>query len=116
MQPAAFAWYAFVTPGQDGNAPATRLQGTRKFFDDRSLSCAANREVADADDQAAERSLAENSFPVKVKAKLNQAFINERQRVENSAQNRSASALTTPENDVDAELFQIFKPPAHEQQ
>ena len=62
-------------------------------------------EVADADNEATECSLAENSFPVKVEAQLNEALVNERQRIENFTQHGGANAAAALKHHVDPELF-----------
>jgi len=89
------------------------LQRAREFFDDRGLARAADSQVPNADDQTTERALSEKTFPVEIKAELNETFINKRERVENSAQNTRAEAVAALENDVDPKLLQILKVAAH---
>ena len=89
------------------------MQSAREFFDDRRLARTADRQVPDADDQTTESALAEKAFPVEIKPDLNEAFVNKRKRVKNSAQNTRAKAMAPLEDDVDSELLQIFKTAAH---
>ena len=46
-------------------------------------------------------------------AELHESIVDEGERVEDSAQNRGANAMTTFEYNVDSKLLQVFKPPAH---
>jgi hypothetical protein len=57
--------------------------------------------------------LAKNSFAIKIKPQLYEPIVSERERVEDSPQNRGANAMTTLEHNIDSKLFQVFKPPAH---
>ena len=105
--------HAFVTAAQDGDAPTAGLQRPREFFHHRRFTRSADREIPDANNKAAERALAENSFPIQIKPELNDALVKEGQEVKNSAQNGLAKPTATPEHDVDSELLQIFKRATH---
>src|SRR5882724_9273455 len=85
--------HAFVTAAQDGDAPAAGLQRPREFFHHRCLTRSADREIPDANDKAAKRALAEDSF------------VNKRERVKNSAQNRGAKSAAPLKHHVDSELL-----------
>jgi hypothetical protein len=84
------------------------LQRTRKLFDNGRLARSAYRQITDANDEATQRPLAENPFAVKIEAQLDDALVNEGERVKNSAKDIRAKTVATTENDVDPELFQIF--------
>src|SRR5208337_3763751 len=49
----------------------TPLERSCKFFDHRRLAGASDRKVSDADNQASELALFQNSFAVEVKSKMN---------------------------------------------
>src|SRR5947209_11995769 len=89
--------HAFVTAAQDGDASAAGLQRPREFFHHRCLTRSADREIPDANDKAAKRALAENSFPIQIKPELDDSFVNKRERVKNSAQNRGAKSAARSE-------------------
>ena len=80
-------------------------EGAREFFHNRRLTRAANGQVANADNQTTKRAFAQNSFPVKVETQLDETVVNERQCIENCAQNGSANAVAAFEHNVDPELF-----------
>src|SRR5436190_7925330 len=105
IEPTAFARNTFVAAAQDRNPATTGLERPGKFFDDRGLSRAADRQVPDADNQTTERALAENAFAVEIKPELNETFVNKRKSIENPAQNTGAKAVSPLEDDVDPELF-----------
>ena len=98
---------------QDGDAPAAGLQRPREFFHHRRLTRSADREIPDANDKAAKRALAEDSFPIQIKPELDDSFVNKRERVKNSAQNRRTNAALSFQNNVDGKLLEIFNPVRH---
>src|SRR5437762_13683327 len=102
VEPISFGrlWHAFVTAAQDGDASATGLQRPREFFHHRCLTRSTNREIPDANDKAAERALAENSFPIQIKPKLDDSFVKEGQEVKDPAQNGRAKPTATPEHEI----------------
>jgi hypothetical protein len=104
---------ALVTAAEDGDASAASLEGAREFFDDGSLAGSANCQISDADNKTAQGALAKESFAVKIEAQLNDPLVNERQGVENRAQNGRAKPTPAAEHHVDTELFEIFERPAH---
>src|SRR5436305_1555718 len=77
--------HALLAATKDRNSTAAQLQRTREFFHDRRFTGAADREIPDADDEATERALAENSFPIQVESELDDPFVDKRERVKNSA-------------------------------
>jgi hypothetical protein len=81
------------------------LQSTRKLFHDGRFPRATDGQIADADDQATEYPLPKDSFPIKIKAKLNETFVDEGKRVKDSAQKRGANATAALENNIDPELL-----------
>ena len=52
-------------------------------------------------------------LPVKKQAKLHEARVDEREHVKQATQDYCASTLSPLQDDVDGELFEIFKPAAH---
>ena len=54
-----------------------------------------------------------NSFPVQIKAELNEPLIKQRKAVEDPAQNCGPSSVTPLQDNVDRELFEIFNPALH---
>ena len=57
-------------------------------------------------------SMLQGNLP-QAEAQLNEALINKRERVEQTTQESGANAVTAFKNDVDRNLFEIFKPAAH---
>src|SRR5436309_13839694 len=76
IEPTAFARNTFVAEAQDRNPATTGLERPGKFFEDRGLSRAADRQVPDADKQNTERALAENAFEVEIKSEWKQTLVN----------------------------------------
>jgi hypothetical protein len=115
IEPISFCRFrlTFVTAAQDGNATSADLQRASEFFDDWSLAGSPNGQVANADDEATQRALPKNSFPIQLESELDDSLVDERERVKNSAQKRSAKSAATAKDDVDAELLEIFKFAAH---
>ena len=83
------------------------------FLDDRRLARSADGQVANADDETAERALPKDPLPIKKQAKLHDPLVNERKRVKNPAQDRGAKSAAPPENDVDGKLLEAFNPVTH---
>ena len=52
--------------------------------------------------------LAKNAVPVKIKAQLDEAFVDERERVKQRAEKRGANAVATLEDNVDGELLEAL--------
>ena len=104
---------AFVTPAEDGDAPAVFLQRAREAFDDGRLAGAADGQVAHADDHAAERMIAQETFPVEPEPRLHDLAENQREPEEKHPQQRRALAVATLQDHVDGELLQAFDPAAH---
>src|SRR5262249_15728310 len=89
------------------------MQSAGKLLNNRGLTRSADGKIANANHETAQCTFAENSFAIKIKPELHEPVVNERERVKNPAQDRSANAVTSFENDVDPKLFQAFKPAAH---
>ena len=104
---------AFVAAAENGDAPPAGPQGAREFFHDRRLPGAADGQIADADDETAERALAKNAMPVKKQPKLHEPLVDERERIEKRAEKRGANAMAALEDNVDRELLEIFSALAH---
>jgi hypothetical protein len=94
-----------VTAAEDSDPAAADLQRASKFFDHRSFSGTADREVTNADDETTECALTENAFPIQIKPELDDAFVEKGKRVKHSAQDRGAKSATATEDNVDAELL-----------
>jgi hypothetical protein len=58
--------------------------------------------------------LAKNAVPVKVKTQLDEAFVDERERVKQRAKKRGAHAVATFEDNVDGELLEPLSALAHD--
>ena len=102
--------HTLVTAAQNRDPASAGLQSARNFFDDRRLARSANGQIADADDEATERAFAKDAVPIKKEPQLHNALVDKRETMENAAQKRRAHAVAALENDVDRELFEIFKP------
>jgi hypothetical protein len=76
---------ALVTPTKYGNSSPSALQRARKFFDHGSFTGAADCEVSDANDEAPELALFQNSFPIKEKPKLHYRQVDERKETKNDS-------------------------------
>ena len=62
---------AFVSTAQNCDPPSSFLERSGKFFDHRRLSCSADRQIADTDDQTAELPFFQDSFAIQIKTDLN---------------------------------------------
>ena len=60
--------HALVTAAQDGDAASAGLQSAREFLHDRCLAGAADGQVADADDETAQRAFAQDAFAIERRA------------------------------------------------
>ena len=96
---------ALVTAREDGDATTAGLQRARELFNDRRLPRPAHGQIANADDETTESAFAENSFSIKIEPQLHDALEDERERMENSAQNTGAKSVATFEDNVDRELL-----------
>ncbi|MEY2556486.1 MAG: hypothetical protein QOF93_1630, partial [Verrucomicrobiota bacterium] len=105
--------HALVAAAQDRDTTAPELKGAREFFHHWRFTRSTDSEVSNADDEATERALAENSFPIQIKPELDDPLVDKREGVKHSAQNRSAKATAAAKDDVDPELLQIFKRAPH---
>ena len=115
IEPVSFCRFrnALVAATQNRDAAAAGLQRAREFLDHRSLAGAADGEIANTDDETTECPFAKNSFSIEIKPQLNNAFVNKRERVENSAQKSGAKSAAAAKHDVDSELLQVFESSAH---
>ena len=107
IKPSAFRRLrnAFVTARENGNTTTAGLQRARKLFNDRRLPRPAHGEIANADDETTESAFAENSFSIKIEPQLHDALEDERERMQDSAQDTGAKSVTTFEDNVDRELL-----------
>src|SRR6266550_5665535 len=103
--PASLARDALVTAAENRHSPSAGLQSAGKLLNNRRLTRSADREIADADHETSERAFAENSFAIKIKSELHYSVVAERERVKNTAQDRSANAMTPFEDDINPEFF-----------
>ena len=103
----------FVAAAEDGHPPPAILQGARKLFHDRRFAGAADGEIADRDDEARGRVLADKPLSVQPKPRLHAAAKEPTQHVEKPAQQGGALAVTTVKNDVGGELLELVQPLAH---
>src|SRR4030095_790450 len=108
-----FGGRVFVAATKNRHSPPACLERAGDLFHNRCFARASNSQVAHADHENAKRALAKNSFAIKIKPQLYETIGSERERVEDSPQNRSTNAMTAFEHNVDSKLFQVFKPPAH---
>src|SRR4030095_8542884 len=108
-----FGGRVFVAATKNRHSPPACLERAGDLFHNRCFARASNSQVAHADHENAKRALAKNSFAIKIKPQLYEPIVSERERVEDSPQNRGANAMTAFEHNVDSKLFQVFKPPAH---
>src|SRR5919201_1793927 len=113
VEPVAFTWHTFVTATQNGHAPPAGLERTRELLHNRRFAGAADRQIADTNDQAAKRALPKDSLSIKIQSQVHQPLLNERHPVENTAQHPGACAVTPLQNDVDGKLLEIFPPTRH---
>ena len=105
--------HALVTAAENGNTTAAGPQRPREFFDDRRLAGSADGEISNADDETAERALAQNAVAIKKKAKLHEPFVDEGERVKQRPEQRGPHAMTPFQDDVDGKLLEIFSAKAH---
>ena len=98
-------WHTLITAAENCHAPAAGLECASKFLHHWRFARSADREISDADDETTERALAKNSFPIQIKPELDDSFVNKRERVKNSAQNRGAKSAAPLKHHVDSELL-----------
>ena len=104
---------AFVTTGEDGDAAAGFLEGAGEDFDDGGLAGAADGEVADADDLAAECVVAEDAVFPEVETELDGKLINLREAEEENTSDPRTEVAASFKDDVEYVLLDIFCPPPH---
>ena len=57
--------------------------------------------------------LAKNAVPVKIKAQLDEALVDERERIKQRTKKRGANAVATLEDNVDGELLEALSALRH---
>src|ERR1051325_279369 len=111
--PTSLARHALVPPAENGHFAPPGLQSSGKLLHNRRFASTANGEIAYANHQTPQSPFAEDSFSIKIQPELYQPVVNERQREKQPTQQRSANSMTSFENHVDPEFFQLFKSTSH---
>jgi hypothetical protein len=96
---------ALVSTAKNRHSSSSGLQSTGKLLNNRRFTRSADSKITDADYETTERAFAENSFAIKIKPELHHPVVDERERVKDTAQNGSANAMTSFEDDIDPEFF-----------
>jgi hypothetical protein len=81
------------------------VQRAGKLLNNRRLARPADSKITDADHETSERAFAEKSLAIEIKPELHQPVIDKRERVKDTAQDRSANAMPSSEDNVDPEFF-----------
>src|SRR5258708_36848555 len=103
--PPSLARAALVTAAKNRYSPPSGLQSPSELLNNRRFTRPADRKITDADHETSERAFAENSFAIEIKPELHQPVVDKRERVKDTAQDGSANAMTSFEDDVDPEFF-----------
>ena len=74
-------FFAFVAAAQDGDTASACLQGARELFDYGRLAGAADGQVADGNDEAAELAFPQQPLAIEPEPALHDPCVNMRQRM-----------------------------------
>jgi len=104
---------ALVAAAEDGDAPASFLEGSCQELDHRRLARAAHGQVPHADDEAAVGMAAKDAVSVEREPGANDAPVNEGQDPEQATEQIRAPAIPAVENDVDRKGFEPLDQSSH---
>lgn len=104
---------ALVSAAEDCDFASAVGEGFSELFDDGGFSGAADGEVSDGDDEAAEISFAEDAIAIQGEAEADGTIVDVGEAVEAGAEDGGTGALSAFQNDVDGELLEIFLPLTH---
>jgi hypothetical protein len=96
----------FIAAAQDGDAAAGLLEGAGELFDDRGFAGAADREIADADDEGADGVTTENGVVVELGPDPHDSGIDGGETKEDGFEQGGPAAGGTVEDDVRGELLE----------
>ena len=99
----------FVAAAEDGDAAAGLLEGAGELFDDRGFAGAADREIADADDEGADGVTTENGVVVELGPNPHDSGIDGGEAKKNRFEQGSPATGGTVEDNVRGELLEGFK-------
>jgi len=100
---------AFVATTEDGDAATCFVQRAGKFLDDGSFTGATYGEIADADDQDADRVSAEDSILVEAGTQAHDACVNRSEEKKEGFKDGCSAACRTIEDDIGGKLFERFE-------
>ncbi|MCG3148560.1 MAG: hypothetical protein PCFJNLEI_02004 [Verrucomicrobiae bacterium] len=104
---------AFVAAGEDGNAAAGLLEGTGEDFYDRGFAGAADGEVTDADDLAAEGVVPEDAVAPEEMPELDDEFEEFGKGQKDAADKAGTEIVSASKDDVEDVLLDVFSPLPH---
>jgi hypothetical protein len=100
---------AFVPAAEDRHLAAAVAQRAGEHFDHGGLSRAADGEIADDHDEAAERGVVQNAVTIKPQPELHDAAEKIRAQLQEPREDRGCGPFPFPEDNVDAELLKFVE-------
>ncbi len=104
---------ALVAAAEDRHLPPRLGEAAGQLLDDGGLAGPADREVADADHQAAEGVDPRHPLFIEPEAERHDPAIEEREEVEEAAQHRRAAPEAAAQDHVDRVAFEVFEERFH---
>jgi len=99
----------FITAAEDGDAATGFLERAGEFFDHGGLAGTADGEVADADDEGADRVTAEDGIMIEAGAEPHDAGVDGGEEKKKGLQEGGSPSSRTVEDDVGGELLEGFE-------
>lgn len=105
---------AFVASAEDGDPASPLLQFPGQHLGHRRFAGAADREVADTDDQAAYFLGAKHARAVESQTGLNGALVSQSEQPENKFEGIGPTAFSALENNIDRIAFEALEDDSHQ--
>lgn len=100
---------ALIAAAEDGDFPSGLREFLGDFFNERRLSSSSDREISNADHEAAKGVDSHDTLLVKIKSEPDDPGVEEREGVKEGAQQSCALAVATFKDHVDGELLQLLE-------